>query len=133
MTSAQIELVGMLLVTATEAHHGDCVGADEEFHDLARRAGVPVVLHPPKAGRWRAYCEGAVRVLAPADNLKRNEDIVRASELLVGAPKENEEPEASRGQGTWSCIRYARNQNRAHTIVWPDGRKGVMECATPTI
>jgi hypothetical protein len=131
MTAIQRDLVSMLLTTATEAHHGDCIGADEEFHELARRAGVPVVIHPPKAGRWRAYCEGAVKVMAPADYLIRNRHIVEASELLIGAPKENQEPDVGRGQGTWSCIRYAR-RHRPLTIVWPDGRKGVMEWATST-
>jgi hypothetical protein len=32
-----------------EAHHGDCLGADAEFHALCGELGTPVVIHPPSS------------------------------------------------------------------------------------
>lgn len=32
----------------TELHHGDCLGADKEAHNLALLMFVNVVVHPPK-------------------------------------------------------------------------------------
>lgn len=104
-----------------EAHHGDCEGADEQFHGLCRQLGVPVVLHPPSAGDRRAWCEGAVRTEKALPFLERNKEIVRAASVLIATPKEGREPAPGRGQGTWSTVRYARSRGGAPRVVMPDG------------
>lgn len=122
MTPLQRAFVaGFLLDHVAEAHHGDCEGADEQFHALCRRAGVPVVLHPPTAGDRRAWCDGAVRTEKALPFLDRNKEIVKASTVLIAAPKEGREPPPGRGQGTWSTVRFARSRRGAIRVVMPDG------------
>jgi hypothetical protein len=104
-----------------EAHHGDCVGGDEQFHEICLDLGIPVVLHPPEDPRLRAYCQGAIRSEKAKPYLERNKDIVRASTVLLGAPREKFEPPAARGQGTWSTIRYARQRSKPHIVIMADG------------
>lgn len=121
MTTPQKRRVEALLRTSnvTEAHHGDCIGADDDFHDICLKLGVPVIIHPPKDSKYRAWCEGATYVFPPKDYLVRNKDIVNACRFLIACPKEVKEPPPLRGQGTWSTVRYGRNLYREVSVVWP--------------
>jgi hypothetical protein len=120
MTEVQCRHTAALLAGATEAHHGDCVGADEQFHELCLGLGVPVVLHPPIDDRLRAFCLSATHTLEARPYLERNRDIVNICDLLIAAPKEADEPDPARGQGTWSTIRYARRVGRQMRLLWPE-------------
>ena len=102
-------------------HHGDCIGADTGFHNLACDLGLRVVVHPPSNPKSRSYCEGD-EILPCYDYLKRNRHIVDASTLMIAAPKC---PEVMRS-GTWSTIRYARKQAKHIYMVYPTG-KVIME------
>jgi hypothetical protein len=121
MTGEQAAEITRFIITEdiTEAHHGDCVGGDEQFHAICVRLDVPVVIHPPENDRYRAFCKGAIRIEDPLPFLDRNKVIVNVVELLLAAPKEDEEPPPMRGQGTWSTVRYARKTNQAFRIIWP--------------
>lgn len=121
MTGNQAAVVARILLKATEGHHGDCIGGDEQFHDICMQFEVPVVIHPPEDDKLRAFCEGAKLVMPPRPFLVRNRIIVDTTELLVATPKEEYEPDPARGQGTWSTVRYARRSNRPFRVVWPDG------------
>jgi len=98
------------------AHHGDCVSADAEFHELCSAAGIPVTLHPPSNKTKRAFCR-ATFSRPPRPYLERNQQIVEACVLLIAGPSG---PEKLRS-GTWATVRYARRQNRPLLIVWPNG------------
>jgi hypothetical protein len=99
MTEAQYAVVSELLLgwfphlevpTPTRAvtfHHGDCVGADEQAHVIARICGFFIVIHPPTDPRKRAWCTGDF-VMTPAPYLDRNAAIVRSTVVLVAAPGE---------------------------------------------
>lgn len=106
-------------LTPSEIHHGDCVGADREFHLMCRDLlpECSVVVHPPSDPKHRAFCEGDV-TRAPSDYLARNRRIVAQSVLLVACP--NGPPTAR--SGTWYTVRQAVAAGRPHLIVWPDGR-----------
>lgn len=99
----------------TEVHHGDCVGADEQFHRLAETMGIRVVLHPPILTRNRAFCS-ADETLDPKPYLERNHDIVDATDYLIAVPKEVEEILRS---GTWATYRYAKRHKKPTMLVTP--------------
>ena len=39
-----------------EVHHGDCVGADKEFHDICASNNIKIIIHPPIDEKLRAFC-----------------------------------------------------------------------------
>jgi hypothetical protein len=96
------------------AHHGDCVGADCEFHRLCRGSWpgpVRIIAHPGPPSGWSAGCE-ADEWRAPKLYMVRNRNIVDMqdadgpdSRLMIAAPLELE-PQP-RG-GTWGTIKIAR-------------------------
>ncbi len=100
-----------------EVHHGDCVGADAQFHALVRDLlpTTRIVLHPPRIEKKRAFCQGDEERPARA-YLTRNHAIVRAGAALLAAPGEQREKLRS---GTWATVRYARQQNRPVILVLP--------------
>lgn len=100
-------------------HHGDCVGADNQAHVIARELGMRVVLHPPDNDVKRAFCDfDECRLARPY--LDRNRDIVNESDILVACPKEKDEQLRS---GTWATIRYARRIKMPVLLVYHDGTK----------
>ena len=98
----------------SEAHHGDCVGADSEFHVMCIDLGIPVHIHPPTNSYARAFCENAAKVHPKKPYLERNKDIVNVSDAMFATPKENEEQLRS---GTWATIRYTRKTGKKLTII----------------
>ncbi len=126
MTAEQIEVVAHHFddMTIGQVHHGDCVGSDEEAHDIALASGVKwIEIHPPSLYTHRAFCHHdqsedlIVVVHRPYDYLKRNWNIVDATDGLVATPSG---PEQDRS-GTWATIRYARRKHKPVLIIYPDG------------
>lgn len=120
MTSAQIYAVDALLdndIITQISHHGDCVGADADFHKLAYLQGLRVIGHPPIKNKLRAYCEFD-EVREPKEFADRNHDIVNESDWMIFTPSGFIEILRS---GTWAAIRYAKNKKKEGFIVWPDG------------
>lgn len=104
------------------AHHGDCVGADREFHDLVRErfacVGALVHVHPGPDGEHRANCDGDI-VSPVLPHMRRNRVIVELCPVMIAAPYEDVEQD--RG-GTWATIRMARRAKRKLYVVARDGR-----------
>lgn len=105
---------GRLLI----AHHGDCVGADAQFHSICRQNGARIIVHPGAPGPNQAECEGDER-LAGKPNLERNVDIVAASQIMIAAPLQSMQP--VRGGGTWYTVRRTRTLEIPLALVLPDG------------
>src|SRR5262249_49139247 len=112
MTQAQIEMVAKLLRDRStisdiedELHHGNARGADVEAAEMAHVLGYLVVSYLPDGHRSDSY-------------LRRNREIVDATDELIAAPAGMEEALRS---GTWATVRYARKRRKLVTIVWPDG------------
>jgi len=102
-----------------EVHHGDCIGADDDFHTLVRlHTNIKIVIHPPKKKSKRAFKQGDV-ILKPDEYLTRNHNIVNACDILIATPKENEEVLRS---GTWATIRYGKKSNKMVMIIFPCGK-----------
>jgi hypothetical protein len=107
------------------AHHGDCVGADKEFHDIVRGYGCAVCIHPPIDKTYAAGIKAATHVdgakterREPKTYMARNADIVAESDLMIATPAES--TEQKRG-GTWATIRMARKAGKPLAIVLPGG------------
>lgn len=95
--------------------HGDCIGADEHFDFIAAQLGIQREIYPCTIEHMRAHCEreGAVCLRLPIAPLKRNEEIVKAVDIMFATPYSPVEEQRS---GTWFTIRYARKMNKPLTI-----------------
>jgi hypothetical protein len=105
------------------ARHGDCIGADAEFHTIVRlmAEGAFIIGHPGMDSRGlspsRAFCEvdEAMEVLP---YLARDKIIVNCVDMMFATPEGFLERTRS---GTWATIRMARGVNKPLRIVYPDG------------
>lgn len=107
----------LLALDFEEFHHGDCVGADAEAHDIVRAIypQVKIVIHPAEGTDHRAFKKGDV-ILEPLPPLERNRDIVKASRRMIATPKEPREVLRS---GTWATVRYSRQFSKPVDILVP--------------
>jgi hypothetical protein len=103
----------------TMAAHGDCIGADAQFHSLMLQLRVPIYIYPPSDPKKRAFCTGAVLIAEPQDYLVRDRAIVDAVEVMIATPK-TDVPE--KRSGTWYTVRYSHKQNKPTFVILPDGR-----------
>ncbi len=119
MTEAQKLTFENLLIslTPTEFHHGDCVGADSDAHDIATKYCPTIVIHPPVDSTHRANRQAQV-ILSEKTHFARNRDIVKGCNLLIATPLTAEHQE--RG-GTWYTIDYAEKISKSTIIINPDG------------
>ena len=126
MTKAQQEEVERLLYQYrqhdSEFHHGDCIGADAQAHEIARRLGYCIVIHPSVNSTKRSFCVGDEE-RARMDYVSRNHQIVDETTFLIAAPQtELERLRRDRlRSGTWATIRYAVKHNHRVILVLPDG------------
>ena len=113
----RLQLIAALRHEVLIVHHGDCMGADEQFHKLvfSHLPDARIVLHPPTNNALRAFCSGGCTVLTPRGYLLRNKDIVHASDIVLAAPATQHEVLRS---GTWATIRYARKYGK-ECVVFP--------------
>lgn len=120
MTDAQkLALRKLLDGGAGEFHHGDCVGADSEAHDIADECGYSIILHPPTNHSKRAWRENPGHMMRPVRAyLDRNKDIVMETSSLIAAPLEEKEQQRS---GTWATVRFARKIGKPVFLILPDG------------
>ena len=100
-----------------EFHHGDCIGADSEAHQIAREAGYSIVLHPPTKSLKRAFCK-ADKEKQALPYLERNLEIVKSTQILLATPKGMSE---ERRSGTWSTVRKAKKMGKKVMIIFPNG------------
>ena len=101
-------------------HHGDCIGADAEAHDMIMGELPYVVhIHPPLDPKMRAWKQG--HELHPQKHYyERNKDIVGQSHYCLFFPIRRQ-PETG---GTWYTINYAKSINRQFTVCLPNGTLG---------
>jgi len=130
MTTQQLDALAAYLtaLSPTEVHHGDCIGADSQFHSMCRE--FPAVLlekwlnyitihtHPPKDTSKQAAATLADVVHPRKPYLERNHDIVDASTVLIAAPKT---PSEILHSGTWATVRYAKKKLVHTYVILPDG------------
>ena len=123
MTDRQHEVVVDLVLRSSfkEAHHGDCIGADAEFHEILEcckdSSEFEIVIHPPTNSRQRAFCK-CDRLLPEKSYTERDQDMVLASDVVLAISLHHWEMDRS---GTWNTVRFARRKGRQILIIWPDG------------
>lgn len=100
-----------------EVAHGDCIGADAQFHEIASEYDVFVNIFPPTVEKKRAFCNGSA-IRTPKPYLQRNHDMVDWCDVLIAAPSTSAERLRS---GTWATVRYALKAGKTVIIVNPDG------------
>ena len=95
--------------------HGDCVGADTEFHKLcvAYRVAHPektIVIHiyPPTYANLRSF-NNPDKLMPAKYYLERNKDIIMNSDFIIACPVDKDREEVR--SGTWSTIRHAKVNN----------------------
>jgi hypothetical protein len=102
-------------------HHGDCIGADEEAHEVAMSLRYKVHVHPPSDFSHRAFCNMMNTSDQPAPYMVRNQAIVDACAILITSPQQwplNPRPMRS---GTWSTVRKAEKKGIPRVIIYADG------------
>lgn len=112
----ETELMAYLAVHCASFHHGDCIGADAQAHNIARQLLIPIIIYPPIIKTKRAFCKDYSSIREPKDYLVRNHDIVDNTDMLIACPKTAEEEMRS---GTWATVRYARKIGRSILIINP--------------
>lgn len=122
------------------AHHGCCVGADEEFHEICRQPDIRarIIGHPGPDWPDGELC---ARVLCdetrpPGAYMKRNAAIVTASRIMIAAPLQDDPIRGALGTGrraavwggTWRTIGMARRALRAGKLreLYVVGRDGKL-------
>lgn len=126
MTEMQAQFVfgELMMLVVTEAHHGWCIGADAQFHEMLPWTHATIHGHPPLNTSKMADLAFPPDVAHEAkEYLVRNRDIVDATEWLIAAPRGDEELRS----GTWSTVRYARKLGRPVSIIMPDPRTIIRE------
>lgn len=116
-----LEYLVSLALKSIEAHHGMCVGADEDFHHLIintyKSDNRHIVGHPPTELKYASSVMVDL-AWAPADYLARDKALVEESDVLIACPNSLERLRS----GTWATVRYAEKINKQVTIIYPDGR-----------
>jgi hypothetical protein len=114
----------LILSCEAEAHHGDCVGGDSDFHNIIRKE-LPtwkIVGHPPlilSREDDRMWAKNKCDELRePKRHLARNRDIVNEVDILFAMPYSMTEQHSG---GTWYTINFARKHKKPLVIIFPDG------------
>lgn len=124
MTTQQINMFKETisrLKTIEEFHHGDCVGADKEAHDMMKDfipSECKLHVHPPIDDSLQAHSTADVSY-DPLTYLARNRQIVHSVDIMIACPPTNEEIKKG---GTWYTINYSRKKGVPVWILYPDGR-----------
>lgn len=120
MTARQRSLLlGQLVLwpQSFEFHSGDCVGADQEAHELVQQfaSEASTFGHPPDNSALRAFCRYDFEY-QPAPYLVRDHRIVDCTDFLVAAPRSLQ---AETRSGTWATVQYARRKGKRVYILAP--------------
>ncbi len=108
-------------------HHGDCIGADFDFHNIVEscairfkmRDKIDIIGHIPDNDSYRAFCKFDYE-RDPLPYLERNKNIVMdypsIATMLIACPKILAEEMRS---GTWATVRYARKHDVPIIVIDP--------------
>ena len=116
----QAALIDLLAVSLPdEAHHGMCIGADAQFHELIRKLypKCRIIGHPPvnESRMAKIKCDA---LWQPDNYLTRDRHIVHQVGALIATPSTfNPTPYS----GTWYTVQYALSLDIPVYVIKPDG------------
>lgn len=118
MTRKQQKNVAKLLqkMSPSLVLHGDCIGADSQFHTIAREQQIDIHIRPCTIENKRAFTDGKI-LAPPEDPIARNHKMVDQSDAVIAAPKGEE----TLRSGTWATVRYAKKIGISVWVIFPDG------------
>ncbi len=98
-----------------EFHHGDCIGADAEAHDIVREffPNCVIIGHPPINRSKRAFKKCDI-LRGPGEYIDRNHNIVNETDVIFATPKTDMEELRS---GTWATVRYSKKSGKDPIIL----------------
>ena len=99
------------------AAHGDCLGADADFHDIAVELGLSTHVFTPIKEDLRAF-KTADRTTGPDSYFARNRAVVAWSDGMLACPPCKPLPGSG---GTDYTVNYAIKMEEPIIVVWPDG------------
>jgi len=134
MNPLQVPLAKQILSrrSITTLCHGDCIGGDEECHEIFCATRVPgpassfapdqprwpVCVHPPAAEERRAHVKGYTTLDIPLPFRDRDRKMLRHIELLIGIPRT---PYVTPYSGTWATIGDAVKLGLMVLVIMPTG------------
>jgi hypothetical protein len=118
ITKQQKASIVWFLLEASQFHHGDCIGADEQAQQLARNLDVDCFAYPGQMTQYNACTEGNLVVYDPQPELTRNRKIATVCDRLLACPGTYSEELRS---GTWATCRYGYQAGKQVIAVYPDG------------
>lgn len=99
--------------------HGDCIGADSDFHKLCieyrnehnsnKQKNLIIHIYPPNKSILRGFNKGDI-LMTEKPYLERNLDIINNSDIIIACPIDKTKEELR--SGTWSTIRQAKKLNK---------------------
>lgn len=101
----------------SEFHHGDCIGADAEAHDIFAHPKTKTIIRPMDNDKKRAFKDGWY-ICPSFPPLERNRHIVDAVDVLIVCPKQFKMILRS---GTWATYRHAFKKGMEIWLIKPDG------------
>lgn len=84
-----IELLNKYTDHTIDVYHGDCLGADTDFHKLCvdfrnnNDVKLTITIMPPDKTIMRGFNKGDI-IMKPKPYLERNNDIVINSDIVIG-------------------------------------------------
>lgn len=106
-------------------YHGDCIGADTDFHNICillrgnrTNPGYPKLHLFPSNRSTRAHNEDYDFIEPQQDPLVRDKDMAKRCDRMIACPKEFKEVLRS---GTWTTRRYGIAANKIIYTFLPDG------------
>lgn len=100
---------------SVEVHHGDCVGVDVEFAEIAKELGFKTICHPPEKNELRAFHKSD-EIREPKSYFARNRNIVDECDLLIVIPYQDSHQTSG---GTWYTHDYAVKKQKPVYVIFP--------------
>jgi len=126
MTTKQYNAVSKYIMSLKpnsgfDFHHGQCIGADKQFHDIIyNNTMATIIIHPPyeKKDVFEVKVNRRIIFLPPKSYLIRNMEIVLASEFLISAPSGMKDIMKS---DVWTALKFAKSKMIDFIAILPNG------------